>query len=89
MELPAATTVVTPEFTRLLIALFNDVDLPPPRLKFAVAGFFAFFWTQLIPAMTPEYDPLPVHESTFTPTSFDLVATPYVFPPIVPATWVP
>jgi len=39
--------------------------------------------------MTPELEPLPLSSRTLTPTIWHLLATPYFFPPTVPAQWVP
>ena len=37
-EFPAATAIGTPELERLLTAVSNADDAPPPRLMFATAG---------------------------------------------------
>ena len=42
-----------------------------------------------MPAITPEYEPLPRQPSTRTGIKDTDFATPVVEPPIVPATWVP
>ena len=55
----------------------------------ATAGGRACAVTQSMPAMIAEYDPLPPQSSTRTATSLTSLATPYVEPPIVPATCVP
>jgi hypothetical protein len=57
----------------------------------ATAGAPAAWWevTQSTPAMTPEVDPLPAQSRTRTGRSVTCLATPYVEPPTVPATWVP
>jgi len=39
--------------------------------------------------MTPELVPLPLSPRTLTPTIWHFLATPYFFPPTVPAQWVP
>ena len=36
--LPAATAIGTPELLRLLTAVSNALEAPPPRLMFATAG---------------------------------------------------
>ena len=45
--------------------------------------------TQSMPAITPESVPLPLQSSTRTGMIVAPLATPYVVPPTVPATWVP
>src|SRR5262245_39345086 len=58
---------------------------------FATAGS-AGSWspvTQSIPAITWDVVPEPWQFSTRTATMLTFLATPYVEPPIVPATWVP
>jgi hypothetical protein len=45
--------------------------------------------TQSMAAMMPVVEPLPVHPSTRTATSWAVFATPNRVPPIVPATCVP
>jgi len=42
-----------------------------------------------MPARTPEFVPEPSLSRTFTATSSTFLDTPYVLPPIVPATWLP
>jgi hypothetical protein len=80
---------VTPEAIELATALSSAVLAPPPRLMLATAGLRAFWVTQLTPAMTPAFVPLPEQFSTRTPTRLTCLATPQVVPPTVPATWVP
>ena len=55
----------------------------------ATAGFCALAVTQSIPAITPDVLPFPEQSSTRTPYNLTPLATPYVVPPIVPATCVP
>ena len=64
---------------------------PPPRLMLATAGCPAWWSpvTQSIPATTCEVRPLPRQSSTFTATRLTDLATPYLVPPMVPATCVP
>jgi hypothetical protein len=74
-----------------LTAVSRAVLAPPPRLMFATArspGSWSAV-TQSTPLMTPEMVPEPVQPSTRTETSLAPLATPYLLPPIVPATWVP
>ena len=87
--LPAATAIVTFELCRLLTAVSSAEEAPPPRLMFATAGAMPLFLTQSTPAMTPEFEPEPEQFSTRTPRSRELLATPNVEPPTVPATCVP
>lgn len=89
--LPAATTNVTPSATPRATASFMKFDLTPPRLMFATAGTPAawFATIQSIPLMTPDMYPLPAQPRTRTGTSVAALATPYVAPAMVPATWVP
>jgi hypothetical protein len=57
---------------------------------FATALPFVWFAvTQSMPAMTPDHVPLPEQLRTRTATMFTLFATPYVEPPMLPATCVP
>ena len=90
-EFPAAMAYVTPSLMELVTALSSAVDAPPPRLMLATAGAPATWSavTQSMPAMTPEVVPLPAQSSTRTATSETPLATPYVEPPVVPATCVP
>ena len=55
----------------------------------ATAGLTWSTRTRSMPAMMPLVAPLPEQSSTRTPRSEAPLATPYVAPPIVPATWVP
>ena len=87
--LPAAIEYVTPEAIELRTALSSAVDTPPPRLMLATAGLMRLAVTQSTPAMTPDVEPEPLQLSTRTANKRTLLATPYVDPPIVPATWVP
>ena len=75
--LPAATVVVTPEFTRLVMALSRDVEVLPPRLKEATAGPLPrLLATQLTPEMTSALVPEPASLRTLTATTLALLATP-------------
>ena len=75
--LPAATVVVTPEFTRLVMALSRDVEALPPRLIEATAGPLPWLLaTQLIPEMTSALVPEPASLRTLTATTLALLATP-------------
>ena len=56
---------------------------------FATAGLTRLLRTQFTPAMTPEFEPEPEQLSTRTGWSVTPFATPYVLPPMVPATCVP
>ena len=61
VELPAATTTVTPSFTTARTASSTLAIAPPPRLMFATAGVPAA-WLPAIqsrPAMTPDQLPEP------------------------------
>src|SRR5262245_41033420 len=84
--LPAATAMVIPAFDKLFTAVSRALEAPPPRLMFATAGWIPFVLTKSTPAITPEFEPEPLQSSTRTPRSNALFATPYVDPPIVPAT---
>ena len=55
----------------------------------ATAGLVWFCLTQSTPAMTPDVEPEPEQLSTRTAWRVTALATPYVVPPVVPATWVP
>ena len=75
--LPAATTVVTPEFTRLVVALSTDEEAPPPKLIETTAGPLPrLLATQLIPEMTSALVPEPASLRTLTATTSALLATP-------------
>src|SRR5207253_9489863 len=89
LPLPAATVKTMPELTAPATASFSAFETPPPRERFATAGLTAFCATQLTPAMTADVEPEPLQSSTRTATSDTPFATPYVEPPIVPATCVP
>ena len=56
---------------------------------FATAGLTWFWVTQSTPAITPVVVPEPLQPRTRTAWIVASLATPYVVPPIVPATWVP
>src|SRR5918992_6360919 len=58
---------------------------------FATAGCPAAWLpvTQSTPAITPDVLPEPLHPSTRTAVRLTDLATPWIEPPIVPATWVP
>ena len=93
VELPAATTTVTPAVVRLATELSSGVEMPPPRLMLTTIGRdgLACFCcsTQSRPAITPDDEPEPEQSSTRTPTSETPFATPYFVPPTVPETCVP
>jgi hypothetical protein len=80
---------VTPEAIDLVTAALSAELSEPPTLMLATAGLTACAVTQSMPPMIAEYEPEPVQSSTRTPTSLTSLATPYVRPPTVPATWVP
>src|SRR5687768_5555973 len=84
--LPAATAIVTFALCRLFTAVSRALEAPPPRLMFATAGAMWFRRTQSTPAITPELEPEPEQLSTRTPRGSELLATPNVEPPTVPAT---
>ena len=88
-ELPAAIAYETPELIELLTALSRAELTPPPRLMFATDAPTWFAVTQSTPAITPEFEPEPWQLSTRTAWSVTCFATPYVVPPVVPATCVP
>ena len=72
------------------MAVFRASRVSALRLKFATAGpLTRFRRTQSIPAMTPLSGPDPEQSRTFTGVITAFLATPYVAPAIVPATWVP
>ena len=87
-SLPAATTVVIPLSTNLVMAALNPALLEPPRLKLATAGVPAgwFAIVQLIALITPVVLPLPVQLRTRSGTIDAFFATPYWVPATVPAT---
>ncbi len=86
---PAAVTNVTPAAMARRTASSSDRLAAPPRLRFATAGLLALAVTHSTPAMTPDVVPAPRQSSTRTGTSRTALATPWVAPPSVPATWVP
>ena len=88
-SLPAATTMVTPRETARWTASSVACEAPPPRLMLATAGATALAATQSMPATTPEFVPEPLQPRTRTGTTVARLATPYVVPATVPATWVP
>ena len=89
-ELPAAMAYETPELIELLTAVSSAELAPPPRLMFATERpATRFDVTQSTPAITPEFDPEPWQLRTRTACSVTCLATPYVVPPVVPATCVP
>jgi hypothetical protein len=75
----------------LLTAVSSAELAPPPRLMLATAGVPAAWAdvTQSTPAITPEFVPEPWQLRTRTACSVTSLATPYVVPPVVPATCVP
>ena len=90
-ELPAAATNVTPSAMTRAAAELTENEYPPPRLMFATAGVPAV-WLATIqsrPAITPDQEPEPLHDSTRTGTISADFATPHVAPATVPATCVP
>jgi hypothetical protein len=93
LSLPAATTVVTPDAAALLTALLNALENPPPRLMLMAALALRPLATMSLTAheypsrMMDVLDELPWN--TLTATSVACLATPYVLPPMVPATCVP
>ena len=56
---------------------------------FATEGETWLDVTQSTPAITPEVEPEPEQSRTRTAWRVTCLATPYVVPPVVPATWVP
>ena len=90
-SLPAASAYVTPSAIELRTAWSSDDETPPPRLMLATAGAPATWLpvTQSMPAITPEFEPLPAQSRTRTATRLTPLATPYAEPPTVPATCVP
>jgi hypothetical protein len=86
---PAATTTVTPAVVIRATAESVAEDAEPPRLMLATEGPLALAATQSMPAITPELDPEPEQSNTRTGIRVTCLATPYVVPPTVPATWVP
>src|SRR5215213_5318652 len=85
---PPASEKVTPALIALVTAVSSALETPPPRLMLATAGRIRLRRTQSTPAMTPEFEPEPLQYSTRTGCSVTVSATPYVVPPIVPATCV-
>lgn len=88
---PAATTTKTPTFVNAAIAEFKAADFDPPIEMFITAFpakflAVAFVATKFSPLITPELVPAPSASRTLTATSETALATPYAFPPIVPAT---
>ena len=81
-----------PESIRRSIAKSKAASVGPPRLRFATAGMpllFALLITYSIPLIIDAVSPNPKQSRTRTGTICTPGATPTVFPPIVPATWVP
>lgn len=92
--LPAATATKTPAFTMARAAVLMAVEVDPPKEKLATVPLghdrvFESDVTKSMPAMTPEFVPDPLAFKTLTANSDTFFATPYVFEPTVPATWVP
>src|SRR5690606_2809353 len=96
--LPAATARKTPASTAAAAAALMASDLPPPRLMLPTVPLGhspeatrcgASFATNSSPAITDDAVPDPPALSTLTANSLVFLATPYVLPPIVPATCVP
>lgn len=84
--LPAATTTVIPAVAARSIACLYACDVPrPPRLILMTAGFGPLARIQSIADMMPAVVPLPASDSTFTACRVVALATPYIFPPTVPA----
>ncbi|GAA3044666.1 hypothetical protein GCM10020229_64800 [Kitasatospora albolonga] len=80
---------MTPEAIEAATALSRVVEGLPPRLRLATAGLTAFLVTHSTPETTPAVVPEPLLSSTRTPTTLAALATPYLVPAMVPATWVP
>src|SRR5207247_1867775 len=78
-----------PELIELLTAVSSAELAEPPRLMLATDGGTWFEDTQSTPATTPEFVPEPWQLRTRTACSVTDLATPYVVPPVVPATCVP
>ncbi|MEY3483131.1 MAG: hypothetical protein RLZ40_1174 [Actinomycetota bacterium] len=78
LELPAATTNVTPSATPRATARSSAADRGPPRLMLATAGTPAWWWeiTQSIPAMMSDVLPDPEQFITRTGTTSAAGATP-------------
>jgi hypothetical protein len=75
-------------------ALLMDVEVLPPSDMLATEPLgqlrvFESDVTKFMPATTPDVEPDPDESSTLTAYSDVFLATPYVFEPTVPATWVP
>jgi len=87
--LPAATTTITPPSVAFWIALAIACDVPePPRLADHRTGFelvLCLVSTKLSESIIYWNDPLPESLRTFTACRVAFLATPYFFPPTVPA----
>ena len=91
LSFPAATTTGIPAATAAATAASSPSEVPPPRLRLITEGPAGLCWTaQSMPAITSVTLPVPSavqhaeRSARVTP-----LATPYVRPPMVPATWVP
>ena len=74
---------------RVATAVSSALDAPPPRLMLATAGLTRFAVTQSTPAITPDVDARSAAAQHANANRRTPLATPYVDPPTVPATWVP
>ena len=79
---------------RELSALSSTVLAPPPSDMETTAGRSSGLAatccaTQLMPAATPDVEPLPLLLSTLTACSTTLLCTPVLMPPAVPLQCVP
>mmetsp|Transcript_7196 Transcript_7196/g.18880 ORF Transcript_7196/g.18880 Transcript_7196/m.18880 type:complete len:206 (+) Transcript_7196:309-926(+) len=93
-SLPAAATTMTPASYAALTARFWESERPPPRDMEMTAGTPGWFCAASLtahsmPALTPDDEPEPAHESTCTATRVVCLATPYAVPPIVEEQCVP
>ena len=91
LSLPAAATTVMPSVIIDCTALSNVAEAGPPRLMFTTAGV-PKLWSATIQSIASTrmlVTVLPLHESAFTGTIEAPLATPYVVPAAMPATWVP
>lgn len=94
LELPAATARKWPAEVMARAALLTAVLVLPPSDMLTTTPLGhervrASVTTKFMPLMTPELVPEPEALSTLTPRSVVRLATPYLVPPMVPATCVP
>lgn len=90
LELPAATTTVTPACVAALTAVVYPLSLPePPKLMLRTAGLLPEVVIQSMAVNCHERAPEPSSPSVFTAWRVASLATPKVRPAALPAQCVP